>query len=794
MTGDMQTHAMPSGDTRTGGARTAGPPASDTAFETRTAAPTWEDGLLTGSGRVGALVYGPPDRLTVTLAHERFFIPANPRPAAPDLRPALPAIRAALLAGDPDAAAGFSRALGDAGFEHLVWTDPLGMCAALALRPGIPLDQTRRSMDPAAGVVGVDARTAEGAGVHVRVVAPRGYDTVWVSLSAEVELTWDLTLSLEVDGTPAASFAPDYTGAVSARPRAGDPGRLDVVGPDDTVIATTRASGGWHREGEHDAAIRSTVRVTPDAPALLRLDVTVAGHAARPAPDAAWADVRASQTLPHRELVAASGLALEAPSAPEPVEDLWNRARTGDARALRRATDIAYLSGRAHTIAATGELPATLQGVWQGTFTPAWSADYTLNGNVQNGTLAPLIPTGTPDLARGILNLVLPHLADFRANAARVFDADGMLLPSRMSTHGAANHANGDFPHVFWTGCGGWILRIAADLVATTGDRSLVDDRLWALAEGVLRFAETALIRDGDHARLVPNYSPENTPGGAGAPLAADSTMDVAVLRDAARATALLGRARGDDALDDRWARVVELLPEYRVAGDGTLAEWIAPGYDEQLAHRHVSQLYPLWYDPDAAFLGDSASARALRDAAGETIRRKLAWRAEDPGPPPGRGEMAFGLAQLGLAAAALGDAASAHSCVRTLVLDHWQPALTTTHDNGRIFNLDASGALPAVVAAMLLGSSIGELRLLPALLDEWPRGEVTGLRARGGIIVDRLTWDDVGAEVELRMLPEARWLNPTGEVTLRPGSGFAVDGPSRVTVDDTRTVRLRRR
>ena len=129
---------------------------------------------------------------------------------------------------------------------------------------------------------------------------------------------------------------------------------------------------------------------------------------------------------------------------------------------------------------------------------------------------------------------------------------------------------------------------------------------------------------------------------------------------------------------------------------------------------------------------------------------------------------MAFGLVQVGRAAAALGDAEAALTCAEWLAVEHWSPTLTTRHDAGRIFNLDASGGLPGLVAAMLLGSDEGSLSVLPALPAAWPRGSATGLRARGGLVVDLLAWDPEGATLVVRQLPAAAWLAPAGGTALR--------------------------
>ncbi|WP_448003393.1 glycosyl hydrolase family 95 catalytic domain-containing protein [Agromyces bauzanensis] len=771
-----------------------GPPTSATApldrvlpvFHTTTPAPTWEEGLITGSGRVGGVLFGPADELRLSLSHEHFFIPANPRPAAPDIAPALPEIREAIMAGDSARASDLvTEAARQSGYDgDLIWTDPLGICATLTMKTPGGSSDVRRSIDPEHGEVAVSWSDLEGGRHTVRALAPRDSETICVAVESDTGIVAELTLGLTGDATHALETgSPDYSGAVRAAYAVeGEAGRVSTHTADDamTSTVTARARLTWTRSAD-DGPLRSRLVVPAGGSEIITAHISVGAHAVSPGVppvDAVddWASLRARQSATHGALVRASVLDLGGAEFPT-TEELWGVARSGDAGARRGVIEAAYLSGRAHAIASTGELPPTLQGVWQGGWKPAWSADYTMNGNVQNGGIAGLIATGTPELARSLLNLVLPFLDDYRENARRIFGADGMLLPSRMSTHGLANHFGAHFPHLFWVGCGGWVLRFAADLVATTGDRSIVDDRLWQLVEGVLRFGETATVATEDGRSFVPNYSPENAPVPGGSPLIADSTIDVAIYRDAARAARVLAEARDDHSLDERWRRLAASLPAFRRADDGTLAEWISPLWPENLAHRHASQLYPLWYEPDPAFEGPTNEAASLRDATAATIAAKIAWRAEAPTAPPGRMEMAFGLVQLGLAAAALGDARSALTCAEWLAVDHWRPALTTTHDAGSIFNLDASGGLPALVAAMLLNSTVDTLSILPALPSEWSRGSITGLRARGGIVVDRLEWGKAGCLLTLRRLPEARWLRPDGRVRLRSPRPFLIEG-----------------
>jgi alpha-L-fucosidase 2 len=721
-----------------------------------TLADRWDTGIIAGTGVIGAIVHGTPSRHIIALSHERFFLPANSRRPAPDIAGVLTEVRLALAAHDELTAADVIDAtLRAQGWDpdELIWTDPLAPAGEIVwTTPVAETADYRRQISLVDGSAAISWAIGDGTRAGLRILAVHGSDEVTLELWSDEDLEGGLTLQPVAERSAGASTVVpvDYGDRVEVTTQSSDEELVLVThargaepGEDASAVVSLTApkpqeldDGGWHIRIRRGDPVQLTVRVTCGA--------VPAGDTFR----------LAAAALLERCQVSFGASPLRGVDG-DAVEVLWEAARHGDPAAEAGVIELAFAAGRRNVLASTGELPPTLQGVWQGTWSPAWSADYTMNGNLQLGALAAALWTGMPEIMPSLFRLVRSFAEDFRSNARRIYGRDGMLLPARLTTHGHANHFLREYPHEFWLGNGPWLLRMAADYIQVTGDTTPIDDWLWAFAVEILEFSQDVL-RDGGGI-LSPSYSPENTPTGSDNPLATNAAADIAALRDGFAVGAWLASLRGDDARQAAWMSARESLPEYRVAVDGTLAEW-GGEWPEHLEHRHASQLQGLWYDPDPRLLEGG-----LRDAAIKTVRAKVAWRTENPAGPPGHMEMAFGLSSVGIAAAALGDSASAYQCALWLARDHFSPALTTTHDAGAIFNLDASGALPAVVAAMLVGSSPGHIRLLPALPRQWPAGRATGLGVRNGGTVQELRWSADAVSFVLELPSTTRWLRPGG-------------------------------
>jgi alpha-L-fucosidase 2 len=418
-----------------------------------------------------------------------------------------------------------------------------------------------------------------------------------------------------------------------------------------------------------------------------------------------------------------------------------------------------------------GGQPANLQGIWNQDLTPPWASKWTTNINLEmnywQADAGDLWETEQP-----LWNLIR-DLEVTGAETARVqYHANGWVLHHNTDLWRATTPVDG--PWGLWPMGSLWLANQMWDHYTFSLDRAFLRKDAYPAMKGAAEFALSFLVEAPPGTpfagRLVtnPSTSPENAYllNGKRASLTYAATMDLELIRELFENCRRAARVLGvDPAFSAKLDTTLKRLPPLQIGKQGQLQEWIEDYLETEPHHRHVSHLYSLYPGHDIAL--DTTPGFAA--AAEKTLVI--------------RGDGGTGWSEVWRAAlwARLRNPEHAYNNLKLLIT---QNTLPNMFDLCPPFQIDGNLGGPAAITEMLIQSTDGEIRILPALPQQWPTGSLTGVRVRGGARVS-LAWDkgrltSVTLESARAIHYRVDYGEQSGDFRLAPNKLVSLDGELR--------------
>ena len=380
-----------------------------------------------------------------------------------------------------------------------------------------------------------------------------------------------------------------------------------------------------------------------------------------------------------------------------------------------------------------GTLPANLQGLWNPHMDPPWGSDYTVNINTQMNYW-PACMCNLAETEEPLFDLLERIYPNGKKTAEIMYGCRGFVCHHNTDIWGDTAPRDYWIPASYWTLGAAWLSLHIWEHYEYTQDKKFLEKYFYLLREASLFFVDFLVP---EKIVISPSSSPENiySLNGEACCLCAGCAMDSQILRklfDASvRAAGILGITDNDI---EKFRSIYGRLPEPAIHSNGTIREWNEEYEEGEPGHRHFSNLWALW--PGDAISPDETPGLAA--AARKTLERRLANSG---------GHTGWSRAWLVNFFARLNDGEAALENLNDMFSEFTLPNLL---NNGPPFQIDGNFGALAGITQTLVQSRIRYgganasivLDILPALPRNWPSGRLKGARAKGNLELD-LEWSE---------------------------------------------------